>query len=155
MVAPLSHPPLLTSIKIPSTSCFPSTPPSTASHFPFPLPSLLICPGLHSLLHALHHRVTVSRPPKSSLGATTSSNFPFDSLIIHPTLFECYCRHSPRSKSKPVGPLIAYLPRSPTLLHSAKGAMLEPRVPRSLDHTINRPPSLAHPALSRIHLVAQ
>jgi len=146
MVASLSHPPLLTSIKIPSTLLLPSSHPSTASHFPFPLPSLLICYGLHSLLHALHHRVTVSRPPKSSLRVTTS-NFPFDSLIIR--------RHSPRSKSNPVEPLIAYLPRSPTLLHSAKGTMLEPRVPRSLDHTIKCPPFLAHAALSRIHLVAQ
>jgi len=77
--------------------------------------------------------VTVSRPPKSSLRATTSSNFPFDSLIIHPTLFECYCRHSPHSKSKPVGPLIAYLPRSRTLSQRRNARASSPAVTRSHD----------------------
>jgi len=146
MAASLSHPPLLTSIKIPSTLLLPIL--SPLDRFPLSFPSLF--PS--HLLWAPQPPPCAAPPcdhltaPKSSLRATTS-NFPFDSLIIR--------RHSPRSKSNPVEPLIAYLPRSPTLLHSAKGAILEPRVPRSLDHTIKRPPSLAHAALSRIHLVAQ
>jgi len=155
MVASLSHPPLLTSIKIPSTLLLPILSPLDRFplSFPSPFPSHLLWPSQPPPCTAPPcDRLTA---PQSSLHAISSSNFPFDSLIIHPTLFECYCRHSPRSKPNPVEPLNclpAALADAASLGQRRYARASSPAVTRSHDQT---PPPLAHAALSRIHLVAQ